>query len=128
MPLILIGENFLEIIYGNEYVIGTIALKILVIGQMVNAAFGSVGAILNMTGHEKDAVIGMSIAIVVNVALNFILIPVYGINGAAFSSALAFFIWNSILRHFVKKRLDIESSGIAYYVKNKFFMVSGGQL
>jgi O-antigen/teichoic acid export membrane protein len=128
MPLIFMGGNFLEIIYGDEYVIGTIALKILVIGQLVNAAFGSVGAILNMTGHEKDAVIGMSIAIVVNVALNFILIPVYGINGAAFSSALAFFIWNSILRQYVKKRLDIESSGIAYYVKNKFFMVSGGKL
>ncbi|MGA1863047.1 MATE family efflux transporter [Deferribacter thermophilus] len=40
-------------IFGEEFKVGAIALMILTIGQFVNAAAGSVGYILQMTGHQK---------------------------------------------------------------------------
>jgi O-antigen/teichoic acid export membrane protein len=116
ISFLLFSEELLALIYGEEYLSGAIALQILVIGQLANSAFGSVGALLNMTGHERDSMKGMLLAIVVNVSLNFILIPKFGIEGAAVSSALSFVIWNYVLRYFVKKRLKIESSGVAYYL------------
>ncbi len=39
-------------------------------------AMGSVGLLLQMTGYERDAVVGLAIAVAVNVAVNLALIPV----------------------------------------------------
>lgn len=122
MAFIFYGENIVNYIYGKEYIYGIYALNILVIGQLLNASFGSVGALLNMTGHEKDSVKGMLIALIVNTILNFILIPLFGMEGAAVSTAIALIIWNVILRYYVRLRLNIESSGLLYsgYIKNKY--------
>lgn len=105
------GEFVLNTIFGSEYIAGTVPLIILTIGQFANATFGSVGALLNMTGHEKDAMKGMLYSLGVNLILSFILIPLYGMVGAAIATAISSLVWNAILRHYVKKRLTIESIG-----------------
>ncbi len=105
------GEGVLGLLFGVEYKIGSIALSILVVGQLVNAAFGSVGALLNMTGHEKDTVKGVMIAALLNVFLNILLVPELGMTGAAISTSCSMIVWNVILRSFVKKRLNIETLG-----------------
>ena len=62
-----------------------------------------------MTGHERDTVKGMSIAMLANVVMNFILIPQYGMVGAATATAISYAIWNVILWQFVWKRHSIET-------------------
>ena len=104
------SEQLLSYFFGVEYIAGGLPLCIVAIGQLTNAAFGSVGALLNMTGHEKDTMRGMFIAFVVNVVLNLVLVPEYGMVGAATATAISIFIWNAVLRYYVKKRLGIESS------------------
>jgi len=69
-----------------------------------------------MTGFEKESSKGMAIAIIINIALNLILIPEFGLNGAALSSMLSIFFWNLMLRHYVKTRVGIESSGAIYKI------------
>jgi O-antigen/teichoic acid export membrane protein len=110
--IVLETELIIDIIFGEEYLRGANALIILIFGQFLNASFGSVGALLNMTGHEKDAIKGMVIALVLNIILSFILIPVYGIIGASISASLSLLTWNLILRFYVKKNLQIESIGL----------------
>ena len=104
------SEQLLSFFFGVEYVAGGLPLCIVAIGQLTNAAFGSVAALLNMTGHEKDTMRGMFIAFVVNVILNLVLVPEYGMVGAAIATAFSILCWNAVLRHYVKKRLGIESS------------------
>jgi len=106
-----LGEPIITYIYGQEYSIGIGALSILVIGNLLNAAFGSVGAILNMTGHERDSMRGMIIALIVNIGLDLVLIPFYGMEGAATATAVSMVVWNFILWRYVKLRLNIESAG-----------------
>lgn len=106
------GEFLINFIFGKEYIGGYTVLIILVMGQFINALFGSVGALLNMTGHEKDSMKGMIYGIMFNIILNTVLIPFWGIVGAAVSSALSLVVWNSILRYYVNKRLGIESIGL----------------
>lgn len=118
--LLIFGEYILDIIYGVEYVAAALALKVLVLGQLINAAIGSVGALLNMTGHEKDSMKGLLVAIAVNVLLDLILIPLYGIEGAAVASATSLAVWNIILKYYVMKRLQIESSSLLYYIKKLY--------
>lgn len=110
--LVFFGGPLMEWIFGHQYKSGALALSILVIGQLVNAAFGSVGALLNMTGHERDTVHGLAIAISANILLNFILIPLWGMEGAAVATSTTFIIWNFMLRKSVWKRLFIESSAL----------------
>lgn len=109
--LLVFGELIITYVFGQEYSAGTLALSILIVGNLLNAAFGSVGALLNMTGHEKDSMRGMLIALAVNMVLNLILIPIYGMEGAAVATAISMVVWNVILRRYVKLRLGIESAG-----------------
>ncbi|RRQ20155.1 flippase [Guyparkeria sp. SCN-R1] len=110
LTVLFFGGDLLSLVFGSEYTGGATALVILAFGQLANAAFGSVGALLNMTGHERDTMRGMLIAMGVNVVLNVVLVPMYGMNGAAIATATSLFLWNAVLRHYVRKRLSIESS------------------
>ena len=111
--IFLLGGGFvLKTVFGNEFSVGAIPLAILTMGQLANAMFGSVGALLNMTGHEKDAMRGMFYSFILNTILSFVLIPEYGMTGAAISTAISLLVWNIILRNYVKKRLNIEPIGL----------------
>ncbi len=116
---IFVGEYILRLVFGEEFVIGFLPLIILTLGQLANATFGSVSALLNMTGHEKDAMRGMFYSLGINLLLGFILIPMYGMIGAAISTATSLIIWNVILRYYVKKRLQIESIGFIQIIRER---------
>ncbi len=107
------GAPLLSCIFGAEYEGGAAPLSILAIGQLFNAGCGSVGALLNMTGHEKDTMWGMTIAALAGVVLNLLLIPHFGMTGAATATAVSLGIWNLVLSNFVWKRLKIKSSVIS---------------
>lgn len=110
--MVAFGGPLLEFLFGAEYRLGSLALAILALGQLVNAAMGSVGMLLNMTGHERDTVRGVAIAAATNVVLNLALIPPFGLEGAAAATAATLLIWNLMLRYYVRIRLGMESSAI----------------
>ena len=106
--LILAGDFVLVTVFGSEYRDAAFCLAILSIGQIVNATMASVGVLLNMTGHENDTLKGVFIAAVFNVLFNLLLIPPYGIEGAAVATAASVAIWNVHLAWLVRRRLGIS--------------------
>jgi O-antigen/teichoic acid export membrane protein len=106
------GGSIIELVYGEEFRPGYVALVILLVGQVVNAGSGPVALLLNMTGHEKYTLRGVGVSTILNVVLCVILIPKYGIAGAAVASALTLVGWNLILVYFVARKLGINSSVI----------------
>lgn len=115
--LLILGKPLIGLTFGNSYEIASVALQILVVGQVINVFFGSVGTILNMTGMEKEAVTSIAVAIIVNITLDVVLIPLLGMVGAAIASAVSILIWNMVARHYVQSRVGIESSGFIYRLK-----------
>lgn len=107
--LVFFGDVVLGYIFGRGYVSGQKPLAILAIGQLVNAAMGSVGMLLTMTGHERDTARSVAIAAIVNVVLNLVLIPIFGITGAALAGAITLTVWNMVMWRAVHRRLGIES-------------------
>ena len=105
-----LGEELLAWLFGDTFRSGGMALALLAMGQLVNAAMGSVIMLLNMTGHERDTVRGVVVGAALNIVLNCLLIPIFGIEGAAASTSITLIFWNLLLRHYVKKRLNIRSS------------------
>jgi len=112
LVFILFGRFILGFVFGPEYTAAYPALAILCVGQLVNATMGSVGILLNMSGHERDTVRGVAVGFAANVVLNAVLIPPFGIVGAATATASATVIWNLLLHRTVWKRLGIQSSAL----------------
>jgi len=105
--LYLIFPGWFMGLFGKEFKKGTLALIFLTIGQFANAACGSVGYILQMTGHQKFVQNIILIAAMLNVILNYLLIPIYGLIGAAIASAISIIFWNVVFSLKVKSFLNI---------------------
>lgn len=114
---LLTAEPIITFVFGEVYGGSGAALAILALGQLCNAAFGSVVFLLNMTGHERDTVRGLLVAVVVNVLLNLLLIPPFGIDGAAAATAITQLLWNVLLWRAVRRRLGIDSTAFGGSVK-----------
>jgi len=108
LPLILFGGPIVELVYGEVYRdTVTLPLVIMVVGQLVNVAFGSVGLFLTMSGHEQDSLKGQLSALAVNGIAAAVLIPFFGTIGAAIAIALGLLTFNMILAVKVMQRLGI---------------------
>lgn len=75
-------------IFGADFEVGWLVLVIGVLGQLVNCGVGSVGFLLLMSGNERRLIRVQAAATVMTVALGLLLIPRWGIIGAAIVSAL----------------------------------------
>jgi len=82
--------------FGQEFISAAVVLTILSAGQFVNVSTGSVGYLLMMTGHEKLVRNNLFFFAVINVALNLLLIPRYGIVGAAIATASSLSLKNVV--------------------------------
>ncbi len=107
LGLMFFGDWFLQL-YGSEFLASGSALKILCVGQLVNASVGSVGVLLDMTGNEKSSASVIGLGAGINVALNALLIPRYGVEGAAIATSTSIVIRNVLLSIRVRQKLDIS--------------------
>lgn len=87
--LYLLFASGLLSIFGDEFQRGVGALKILALGQIVNAIVGPIGFILNMTGRQKLNLVNSVLLAASNVVLNILLIPRYGMVGVALATTLS---------------------------------------
>ena len=107
--ILVLIPKFLLGMFGDDFSKGYIAMRILCIGQFFNAFCGSVGYIMQLTGNERKFQRIVMIALFVNIVLNYVLIPDYGINGAAFASMSSMLLWNVHSLIYIKNKLRIKT-------------------
>lgn len=88
--------SLLELFFGSKFAVGATVTVILVVGQMFNAATGPCGIVINMSGRNRLSLIDNLAVLGLNVALNIVLIPRWGINGAAAAWAVSLAAVNSV--------------------------------
>lgn len=115
------GELILGFLFGEAFSSGGGVLRILCFGQLVNATLGSVSTLLTMSGYERETLKGVALAAILNVVLNGIMIPVYGMIGAAIASSASLVFWNIYLWFVVRERLGIDSSVFAVLSSYRLF-------
>ncbi|MFT5289775.1 MAG: O-antigen/teichoic acid export membrane protein [Planctomycetota bacterium] len=98
--------------FGDGYEHGYVPMLILLGGQAVNAFAGPVGYLLSMTGNQGRVVQVIGASAVLNVILNALLIPRFGVLGAATATALTNVIWNLVLLRSVRTTLKIDSTAL----------------
>ena len=91
------GDILISLFFGAEFMGSFAPLMIIVFGYTICMPMGMVSTLLNMTGHEKRTALGAAIATILNLVLNIILIPEFGVNGAATALAISMIVWNLYL-------------------------------
>lgn len=93
MVIFIFPESILAF-FGENYIQASKALVILGVGYLISTITGVAAIYLNMTSRAHIFQYILLTAVVINLLLNLILIPAYGIEGAATASGVAIAFWN----------------------------------
>lgn len=107
--LFFFNAEFVTGIFGDEFKRGAEVLIVLSLGQLINALTGSVGIVLLVTGNEVTLrKISVRFALL-QLALCFVLIPVFGVLGAAIATAIVIAGNNISSVYYIYKILKINT-------------------
>lgn len=97
-------KPLVTVLYGREYEPAGLCMIILLLG----IAFASIGKIapayFYTQGKPKIHLLVSSIVLLINIIFNYLLIPRYGINGAAIASTISYMFYGIIYLFFLKKQ------------------------
>lgn len=102
--------NVVLAIFGSEFSAqGATALRILTAGHFVSVAAGSVGYLLMMCGHERSMRNVLIASAGTSLVLHVVLVPSYGVLGAAIGSGLTMAAMNLTLIAIVYRKVGVLS-------------------
>ena len=90
-------SEVLDLVYGQDYATGSIVMMALISGFLFHVIMGLNGVSLTAIGKTRIVMYGNITAFSLNFILNFVLIPPFGLIGAAVASAVSFGLINIIL-------------------------------
>jgi len=90
-------------LFGPEFTAGYPLMFVLIMGLLARAAVGPAQGLLVATGHQNLTAVVMAVTVACNGGLNLLLIPHYGLMGAAAATATAFAL-ESLSLHFAARR------------------------
>ncbi len=117
---ILIFSKKILSFFGPEYALEQHVLILLATAQFLYAVSGFVDLTLNMTGRQKVYTRITTSSAIANILLNIILVPLYGLEGAALSTAASVLLTNFISLIYIKRKLNLV------LVYNPFSFVKDG--
>jgi O-antigen/teichoic acid export membrane protein len=107
-----IGGRYALSLFGPDFERGYLPLVILLAAEGFSTLAGSTGYLMTMTGlHHAAAAIALVTA-VINIALNAVLIPLYGTSGAATSTMISTIFWNTYVMLYLYSKANIRSTPV----------------
>ena len=101
--LIIIGKFFILKVYGEEFSTAYLPMIILLIGALIKSPTACINSFFKSTGKPEELYKTSIYSVIINIILCYILIPIYGIVGAAISSSVSYFIYGTIMIYKFKK-------------------------
>ena len=95
-------------LFGPKYLVANQALLILLFAQFFNSISGPGAIYLNMTKRQSTLNKILFSGLIINVILNFYLIPDFGINGAAMATFISLIFWNILIIIYVYRKDKIK--------------------
>jgi len=92
--LFVFPETSLWLVFGSKYLTASLTLQILAIGFMFHSALGPNGLTLTVIGNTGFLTVSNVLAVMSDFLLNILLIPRWGIEGAAVATATAYLVAN----------------------------------
>lgn len=122
--LSLIGKYLILLFYGNTYFRSINPMLLILPGVVAMTGYKILTRDFSSRDRQQVSIIAGIFALIVNVCLNFLWIPMYGIEGASLASTAAYFLAGAILVIVVRaesnipfrKILLINKEDIKYFI------------
>ncbi|MEN8261359.1 MAG: polysaccharide biosynthesis C-terminal domain-containing protein [Pseudomonadota bacterium] len=107
--LLIFFGDFVLSLFGPTFIAGYWPLLVLVASNLVTASAGGVVHLLSMTGHQKISAVVMACSALVNIVLNALLIPRFGLMGAAVATTVSYTVNTVWLVWIARRRLGLHA-------------------
>jgi O-antigen/teichoic acid export membrane protein len=101
----IVGKFFLGLFYNESYLVSFMPILILLIGNQGMVYYKLIGRYLSAIDKWNPIYYSLFVAIIVNVVFNFLLIPKFGLIGAAIATSLSFWSCGIFISFYVKGSL-----------------------
>ncbi|EDP71456.1 hypothetical protein FBALC1_03192 [Flavobacteriales bacterium ALC-1] len=118
--LFIIAPYIILIMFGEDFIESTQVLQLLMPGVLLLTIFKVLN--MDMAGKGKPWVSmkAMIPAVIINIGLNYYLIPIYGANGSAISSTTSYTVAAMLFLHFYSKEAKLPIKEILQYSQADF--------
>lgn len=138
LGIVLFGKSGLHL-FGEEFVYGHTALILVACGHLVGVIVGHTSGVISMTGHPKFNLVTSMTIFIANITLNILMIPKYGIIGAAIATMISrtlgstmtiiyLYITQKIHPYDIRYLKPIVAGGLSYlivFILNRIIMWDG---
>ncbi|HJJ31678.1 MAG TPA: flippase [Methanocorpusculum sp.] len=123
----ILADELLYYFYGADFASGAVSACILFLFQIGSVFLLFIGTALSSSGHPRNTFYGTLAAVILNVILDVLLIPVMGINGAAVGSLCAVTLNVLVVAHELKKFMPvfIEKKALFHIILASLVMGAG---
>ena len=104
-------DNFYAL-QKEEYALGKFVFLFLGLSQIINMAFGVNGIIINVSKYYRFDTVTSVLLALFTIVTNLMLIPIFGITGAAMATALSILVFNFVRYKYVLKKMNIQPFSI----------------
>lgn len=104
LSLIFFGKPVIMLLYGEDFKVVYGAMVLLIMGQFINSISGATALFMNMTNNQIIFRNFVFIAALLNLFLNILLTPLYGLYGAAAAGMVSLTTWNVTTLYYIKRK------------------------
>lgn len=106
--VLVLGKPLLWL-FGAEFVAGYHLMFVIAAGLLVRAAIGPMQVLLSMCGYQKHCAVVLLVVLSVNVGLNVVLIPLYGLMGTAIATMVSMMLESALLAWIARNRFGFPA-------------------
>lgn len=112
-----IGGPSVRLVFGNGYSTAADLLAIFLVGELIISLFGHPVVVLNMTRHSRVVMLWSAVSLVLTASSIALLIPYYGVTGAAIGTSIGLLSWNFGCAFHAKWIYGIDTSMLTRLLK-----------
>ena len=106
--LILVAEPLVELVFGTDYLGAVLVLQILALYVVLKSVTSLTSHTLDFLGRARERAIIKLISAVLNILLNILLIPRYGVPGAALATVITFSLYTFVNLYIMHDELGLR--------------------
>lgn len=103
----ILADDIIMLFYGNEYAPSAIALKILIWASVLSFISWTPATLLNSTNKQRTLMIFTSVGAILNLILNYLLIPSLSYKGAGIATVITEFIVGLLMLSHIQKTQNL---------------------
>lgn len=110
---LLLGKEILSL-FGSDFHSASTALYIFAAGLLIRVLIAPPLQLMNLAGQQSACVVASITSLLVLITSTNLLVPAWGINGAAISAVLSMIAWGLVLTLPAYKKLGFHSAPLAW--------------